>query len=74
MNKQRMYHVYITNERNGVEVRMSAAPVTHDEGCAWLKKISDQPWRRKFLREVVEPQYLGTDSDGLACYQLPFQL
>lgn len=50
----RMYNVVVINERNGVKVRMNAAPVTHAEGCAWLSKITDLPWRRKQLEPISE--------------------
>lgn len=53
MTAERLYHVYVRNERTGTEARMSAAPVTHSQGCAWLSKIANYPWRRKFLRELT---------------------
>ena len=49
----RLYHVCVKNERTGQEIVLSHEPVTHSQGCAWLKKITDYGWRRKYLREVA---------------------
>jgi hypothetical protein len=48
----RLYHVEVMNERTGLRVRLSASPVTHSEGCAWLSKVTNYSWRRKYLVEV----------------------
>lgn len=49
---ERLYHVVVINERTGAKAYFSTSPVTHDEGCTWLKKITSYPWRRKQLEEV----------------------
>lgn len=50
---ERMYHVVVINERTGGKTYMSKRPVTHAEGCAWLKKITDYAWRRKQLEPAT---------------------
>lgn len=42
-------------------------------GMRWTR-IKGGPRDGQWVQIAVEPQYLGTDNDGLACYQLPFQL
>ena len=57
---KRQYHVVVEciNPKTGEvlpgrdHVRMTAAPVSHQEGCAILRKLSDYPWRRVRLLEV----------------------
>ncbi|RQH02740.1 hypothetical protein [Paraburkholderia dinghuensis] len=50
---EKRYHVVVVIERTGEVVRLSARPITHEEGCTWLGKIADYPWRRKQLEEVT---------------------
>lgn len=79
---ERMYNVVVINEKTGVKTRMNDTPVNHSQGCAWLSKLTDYKWRRKQLDEIPQPdmptnadlEYLGIDTDGLATYQLGFEL
>lgn len=48
----RLYNVVVINEKTGTRVQMNAVPVSHAQGCAWLSKIADLPWRRKQLEEI----------------------
>lgn len=50
--KYRMFDVVVKNEETGKVVKMNGAPVLHSEGCVMLSKITNYPWRRKFLVEV----------------------
>jgi hypothetical protein len=49
---ERMYHVIIVVDRTGEKIRMTKTPVTHDEGCTILSKLTNHKWRRKLLEEV----------------------
>ncbi len=48
----RLYHVIVVNERTGSKTYFSTSPVTHEQGCAWLAKITNYKWRRKQLEEA----------------------
>lgn len=62
----RMYNVVVINEKTGSKVRMNAAPVTHAQGCTFLSKITDYPWRRKQLEEIPQtPPPTRADFDYL---------
>lgn len=52
MDIYRKFNVMVKNEETGKTVQMNASPVTHSEGCAILRKITDYPWRRRYLQEV----------------------
>ena len=47
-----MFHIVAINERTGAKTYVTAAPVTHAEGCAWLKKFTNYSWRRMQLEPV----------------------
>ncbi len=54
-----MFHVVVekVDPRTGIslgmgQTRMTATPVTHNEGCTIMRKITDYPWRRKMLVEA----------------------
>lgn len=49
----RKFNVMVKNEETGRVVQMNASPVSHSEGCTMLSKISNYPWRRKYLQEVA---------------------
>lgn len=55
---ERMYHVVVfrcdprTGEQKGEQERMTATPVTHEQGCTILSKLTRYPWRREQLEEV----------------------
>jgi hypothetical protein len=46
------FHVVVINERTGSKTRMTASPVTHEEGRILLKKITPYTWRRVELEPV----------------------
>ena len=48
----RKFNVLVKNEETGRVVKMNATPVSHSEGCTMLSKITNYPWRRKYLQEV----------------------
>lgn len=50
---EREYHVVVINQITGRKVYMTGTPVSHREGCTILRKLSNYPWRRKQLEEVV---------------------
>jgi hypothetical protein len=49
----RLYHVVIIVERTGRKIYMTETPVSHEEGCRMLSKITPYTWRRKQLEEVL---------------------
>ena len=49
----RLYNVVVVNRRTGQKVVMTPEPVTHDEGCVILSKLTKYPWRLEMLEEVV---------------------
>lgn len=49
---ERSYHVIVVRDSTGEKTYMTRTPVTHDEGCVLLSKLTDYPWRRKCLEEV----------------------
>lgn len=55
MSKQRMYNVVRVRDDNGNEVQMNATPMTHDEACTFLSKLTKYKWCRDMLVEVVGP-------------------
>ena len=48
----RKYHVVVINRKTGQKVVMTSEPVTHDEGCVLLSKLTKYPWRFETLEEV----------------------
>lgn len=48
----RVYHVVSINEQSGRKVYMTGDPVTHNEGCAIMSKISNVRGRRVQLEET----------------------
>lgn len=48
----RKFDVMVKNEETGKVVKMNRSAVSHSEGCAILSKITNHPWRRKYLQEV----------------------
>lgn len=48
----RKYHVMVVNERTKLEVRMTVAPVSHDDACTILRKLTPHSNKRFFLREA----------------------
>ncbi|MBA1211558.1 hypothetical protein [Pseudomonas oryzihabitans] len=48
----RKYHVVVKNLKTGRKVRMTETPVTHDEGCVLLGKLTKYPWRQEMLEEA----------------------
>lgn len=49
---ERLYNVIVINERTGRMVQLNTTPVTHEQGCAWLSKLTGYKWRRHLLEEV----------------------
>jgi hypothetical protein len=55
----RLYNIIAINDRDeSFRVQMNAYPLTHDEACANLRKISKHPSRRVQLEERVAPRTL----------------
>jgi hypothetical protein len=50
--KQRMYHVVAINEKSGKKVVVTGYPMTHQECCILLSKLTPHPARRLQLEEV----------------------
>lgn len=48
----RLFNVMVKNEETGKVVKMNSAPVLHSEGCTMLRRLTNYPWRRKYLEEV----------------------
>lgn len=51
--KDRRYNVVVINERTGNKVVMNPKPLTHDEACTWVKKLTRYRWRRNQVEEIV---------------------
>jgi len=49
----RLYHVIVINNKTGQKVRMSASPMTHDEACTVLSKMTKYSWRTEKLEEAT---------------------
>jgi hypothetical protein len=49
----RMYNVVIRVIKTGVVIRMTSKPVTHEQGCILLSKLTKYPWRQEMLEEVI---------------------
>lgn len=52
MNLYQKFNVMVKNEETGAVVQMNSAPVSHSEGCSMLSKITNYPWRRKYLQAI----------------------
>ena len=55
----RLYHVIIIvtdrkMKNHGETVFMTRTPVTHDQGCVILSKLTRYPWRQETLIEVTQ--------------------
>lgn len=61
---KRKYHVVVINERTGAKTYMTGTPVTQDEGCTILSKLTKYPWRREQLEETIEVRCTATMPDG----------
>lgn len=48
----RLYNVVVINRKTGNKVVMTSSPVTHDEGCVILSKLTRYSWRIETLEEV----------------------
>lgn len=52
MTKQRMYNVVRFRDDKGTETQLNATPMTHDEACTFLSKMTKYTWCRDALVEV----------------------
>lgn len=50
----RMYHVIVKVIKTGEVVYMTRTPVTHEQGCVLLSKLTKYPWRQEMLLEVSQ--------------------
>jgi hypothetical protein len=50
---KRLYHIVAINEKTGRKVYMTGYPMTHHGCCVMKSKITEYPWRRIQLEEVV---------------------
>lgn len=48
----RKYNVVVVNIKTGRKVVMTSSPVTHDEACTMLSKMTKYPWRKETVEEV----------------------
>ena len=48
----RMYHVVVKVIKTGEVIRMTSEPVTHEQGCVLLSKLTKYSWRQEMLKEV----------------------
>lgn len=48
-----MFIIVAINERTGRKFDMGFAPMTHDQACCALKKITQYKWRRVQLEAVA---------------------
>jgi len=51
---ERLYHIISTNDKTGVNLRLTAWPMTHKECMTMKSKITDYPGRTVHLVECVE--------------------
>lgn len=52
-HNERRYNVVVINERTGRKTVMNTDPLTHNEACTWVKKLTPYRWRRNQVEEVT---------------------
>ena len=50
----RMYHVIVKVIKTGKVIYMTSTPVTHEQGCVLLSKLTHYPWRQEMLLEATQ--------------------
>jgi hypothetical protein len=49
----RKYHVVVIVTKTGKKVQMTSSPVSHDEACTILSKLTKHSWRTETLEEIA---------------------